>query len=49
MRSFIVTISHPKYLTPDEEIILGAKGVFDLMRIIMKYSKRYYEINIKVR
>lgn len=49
MRSFIVTISHPKYLTPDEEIVLGARGIIDLMRVFWKYSKKYYNFSIKVR
>lgn len=49
MRSFIVTISHPRYLTADEEIVLGARGLFDLMLAIRKYSKRYATITIKVK
>lgn len=49
MRSFIVTISAPRYLTADEEIVLGARGLFDLMRVFLKYSKKYYNFSVKVR
>lgn len=49
MQTYIVTISAPRYLTADEEIVLGAKGLFDLMRVFLKYSKKYYNFSVKVR
>lgn len=48
MRRYIVTASNPKFLTPREEVVIGAKGIFDLMLAIMKYSRRYLTITIKV-
>lgn len=49
MNSYIVTVKAPKYLTTEQEILMGAKNIFDLARIIIKYSPRYAEFNIKVR
>lgn len=49
MQTYIVTISAPRYLTADEEVVIGAKGLFDLMLAIRKYSKRYATITIKVK
>lgn len=49
MGHYIVTITNPRYLTADEEIVLGARGLFDLMRVFLKYSKRYYNFGVKVR
>lgn len=46
---YIVTITAPKYLTTEEEIVLGARGIVDLMRVFLKYSKKYYNFSIKVR
>ena len=49
MGRYIITASNPKFLTPDEEVVIGAKGLFDLMLAIRKYSKRYATITIKVK
>lgn len=49
MGHYIVKITNPRYLTADEEIVLGARGLFDLMLAIRKYSKRYATITIKVK
>lgn len=49
MGHYIVTITNPRYLTADEEIVLGARGLFDLMRVFLKYSKKYYNFSVKVR
>lgn len=46
---YIVTITAPRYLTTETEIIMGAKNIFDLMRVIIKYSRKYMEFNVKVR
>ena len=46
---YIVTIKAPRYLTTETEIIMGAKNIFDLVRVIIKYSPKYIEFNIKVR
>lgn len=49
MGHYIVKITNPRYLTTDEEIVLGARGLFDLMRVFLKYSKKYYNFSVKVR
>lgn len=49
MQNYIVTISAPRYLTAEEEIVLGARGIVDLMRAFLKYSKKYYNFSVKVR
>lgn len=49
MQNYIVTISAPRYLTAEEEIVLGARGIVDLMRVFLKYSKKYYNFSVKVR
>lgn len=46
---YIVTITAPKYLTTDTEIVMGARGIVDLMRVFLKYSKKYYNFSVKVR
>lgn len=46
---YIVTITAPRYLTTESEIVLGARGIVDLMRVFLKYSKKYYNFSIKVR
>lgn len=46
---YIVTITAPRYLTTETEIIMGAKNIFDLARVIIKYSRKYGEFNVKVR
>ena len=46
---YIVAITAPRYLTTEEEIVLGARGIVDLMRVFLKYSKKYYNFSVKVR
>lgn len=46
---YIITITAPRYLTTENEIVLGVKGIVDLMRVFLKYSKKYYNFSIKVR
>lgn len=46
---YIVTITAPRYLTTDTEIVMGARGIVDLMRVFLKYSKKYYNFSVKVR
>ena len=46
---YIVTITAPRYLTTESEIVLGARGIVDLMRVFLKYSKKYYNFSAKVR
>ena len=46
---YIVTITAPRYLTTESEIVLGARGIVDLMRVFLKYSKKYYNFSVKVR
>lgn len=46
---YIITITAPRYLTTENEIVLGAKGIVDLMRVFLKYSKKYYNFSVKVR
>lgn len=49
MGHYIVKITNPRYLTTEEEITLGAKNIFDLVRVIIKYSRKYMEFNVKIR
>ena len=46
---YIVTITTPRYLTTENEIVLGARGIVDLIRVFLKYSKKYYNFSVKVR
>lgn len=46
---YVVTITAPRYLTTDTEIVMGARGIVDLMRVFLKYSKKYYNFSVKVR
>lgn len=46
---YIVTITAPRYLTTDTEIVMGAKNIFDLVRVIIKYSRKYSEFHVMVR
>lgn len=46
---YIVTITAPRYLTTEQEIVMGAKNILDLVRVIIKYSRKYLEFNVKVR
>lgn len=46
---YIVTITAPRYLTTDTEIVMGAKNIFDLVRVIIKYLRKYMEFNVKIR
>lgn len=45
---YIVNISAPKYLTTETELVIGAKGLLDLIRVLIKYSKKYCEFKIRV-
>lgn len=45
---YIVNISAPRFLTSETELVIGAKGVIDLVRVILKYSKKYCEFKIRV-
>ena len=45
---YIVTIKAPRYLTTDTEIVMGAKNIFDLARVIIKYSPKYSEFHVMV-
>lgn len=49
MGHYIVKVTNPRYLTTEKEILLGARGLFDLMRVFLKYSKKYYNFSVKVR
>lgn len=49
MSRYIITITNPKYLTNDNEIILGAKNFIQLLRVIMKYKTQYASINIVIK
>ena len=46
---YIVTITAPRFLTTEQEIVMGVKNIFDLVRVIIKYSRKYMEFNVKIR
>lgn len=46
---YIVTITTPRFLTTEQEIVMGARNIFDLARVIIKYSRKYLEFNVKIR
>lgn len=48
MGHYIVKITNPRYLTTEEEITLGAKNLFDLMKIFMKYRNKYVTFTVKI-
>lgn len=48
MGNYLVTITNPRFLTSEEEITLGAKNLFDLMKIFMKYRNKYVTFTVKV-
>lgn len=45
---YIVNISAPRFLTTETDLVIGAKGIFDLARVILKYSRKYCEFKIRV-
>lgn len=45
---YIVNISAPRFLTTETELVIGAKGILDLMRVIIQYSRKYCEFKIRV-
>lgn len=48
MGYYIVKITNPRYLTTEKEITLGAKNLFDLMKIFMKYRNKYVTFTVKI-